>query len=83
MIKSRRMGRAAYITHMAIKRNAYRILLGKPEGKSPLGRSKHRWDCNIKMYVREIGLGSIYWIHLSWDKDQWNTVMNETFWAEW
>jgi hypothetical protein len=70
MIKSRRMGRATYIKHMAIKRNADRILLGKPERKSPAGRSERRWDFNIKMYVREIGWGSIYWINLAQDKDQ-------------
>jgi hypothetical protein len=47
------------------KRNAYRILVGKPEGKRPLGRSKHRWKDNIKMELREIGWGSTDWIDLA------------------
>jgi hypothetical protein len=66
-------------THGA-KRNAYRILVGKPEGKRPLGRSGHRWEDNIKMAVREIGWGGMDWIDLAQDRDQWralvNTVMN-------
>jgi hypothetical protein len=62
------------------KRNAYRILVGKPEGKSPLGRPSSRWVDNIKMDLREIGLDGMDWIHLAQDRDQWralvNTVMN-------
>jgi hypothetical protein len=45
-------------------RNAYKILVGKPEGKRPLGKSRRRWEDNIKMYLREIGLG--VWIGLIW-----------------
>jgi hypothetical protein len=62
------------------KRNAYRILVGKPEGRRPLGRLRHRWEDNIKMDLREIGWGSMGWIDLAQDRDQWralvNTVMN-------
>jgi hypothetical protein len=61
-------------------RNAYRILVGKPEGKRPLGRPTRRWLDNIKMDLREIGWGSIDWIDLAQDKNQWralvSTVMN-------
>jgi hypothetical protein len=57
-----------------------RILLGKPEGKRPLGRFRCRWDDNIKMDLREVGRGGMYWIDLAQDRDQWralvNTVMN-------
>jgi hypothetical protein len=55
MIKSRRMRWAEHVTQMRTKRNAYRILLGKPKGKKPLGRLRRRWVHNIKMDLREIG----------------------------
>jgi hypothetical protein len=55
MIKSRRMRWAGYVARMGAKRNAYRILLGSPEGKRPLGRPRRRWEDNIKMHLREIG----------------------------
>jgi hypothetical protein len=62
------------------KRNAYRILVGKPEGKRPLGRPRHRWLDNIRMDVREIVWGGMDWIDVVQDRDQWralaNTVMN-------
>jgi hypothetical protein len=62
------------------KRNAYRVLAGKPEGKRPLGRPRCRWVDNIKVYHREIGLNGMDWIDLAHDSDQWmalvNTVMN-------
>jgi hypothetical protein len=62
------------------KRNAYRILVGKPERKRPLGKPRHRWEDNIRMNVREIGWGGMDWIDLAQDRDQWralvNTVMN-------
>jgi hypothetical protein len=65
---------------MGKKRNAYRILVGKPEGKRPLGRQKCRWVENIKMDLREIGWDGREWIYLAQDRDQWralvNTVMN-------
>jgi hypothetical protein len=62
------------------KRNAYRILVGKPEGKRPLGRPRGRWANNTKMGLREIGWGGMDWIHLAQDRYQWSalvkTVMN-------
>jgi hypothetical protein len=54
MIKSRRMRWAGHVSRIGGKRNAYRILAGKPEGKTPLGRPRHRWVGNIKMDLREI-----------------------------
>jgi hypothetical protein len=65
---------------MGAKRNAYRILVGKPEGKRPLGTSGRRWEDNIRMDLREIGWGGVAWIDLAQDRDQWmahvNMVMN-------
>jgi hypothetical protein len=62
------------------KTNAYRVLMGKPEGKRPLGRPRRRWENNIRMDLREIGWGGMEWIDLAEDRDQWrafvNTVMN-------
>jgi hypothetical protein len=65
---------------MGEKRNACRILVGKPEGKRPLGRHRRRCKDNIRMDLREIGWGGMDWIDLTLDRDQWralvNTVMN-------
>jgi hypothetical protein len=62
------------------KRNAYRILVGNPERKRPLGRPKRRWEDNIKMDLREIEWDDRDWMDLAQDRDQWralvNTVMN-------
>jgi hypothetical protein len=62
------------------KRNAYRILVGKREGKRPLGRPKRKWVDNIEINLREIGWDGMDWINLAQDRDQWsalvNTVMN-------
>jgi hypothetical protein len=80
IIKSRRMRWAVHVARMGEKRNAYGILVGKPEGKRPLGRPKCRWEVNIRMDLREIGWGGMDWIDLAGDRDQWralvNTVMN-------
>jgi hypothetical protein len=61
---------------MGKKRNAYRILVGKPEGKRPLGRRRRGWENNIKMDLREIGWGSMDWIELARDRDQWRALVN-------
>jgi hypothetical protein len=57
------------------KRNAYRILVGKPEGKRLLGRPRHRWEDNTRMDVREIGWGGMDWIDLAQDRDQWRALV--------
>jgi hypothetical protein len=61
---------------MREKRGAYRILVGKPEGKRPLGRTGRRWEDNIKMDLREIGWGGMDWIYLAHGKDQWRDLVN-------
>jgi hypothetical protein len=61
-------------------RSLYRVLVGKPEGKRPLGRTRHRWEDNIKMYLQEVGCGGMDWIELALDRDRWRefvkAVMN-------
>jgi hypothetical protein len=57
MIKSRRMRCAGYVVYMEEMRNAYTVLVGKPEGMKPLRRPRHRWEDNVKMYLREIEFG--------------------------
>jgi hypothetical protein len=57
-------------------RNVYRVLVGKPEGKRPLGRTTRRWEDGIKMNLGEIGWGSVEWIHLAQDRDRWRAVVN-------
>jgi hypothetical protein len=71
VIKSRRIRWAGHVVHMGKMRNVYKILVRNPEGKRPLGRPKHRWEVNIKMDVREIGLENVDWIHLAHDGDRW------------
>ena len=64
-------------------RGVYRVLVGKPEGKRPLGRSRHRWEDNIKMDLQQAGCGVVEWIDLAQDRDRWrarvNAVMNRGF----
>jgi len=57
-------------------RDTYRVLVGKPEGKRPLGRPKHRWEDNIKMEPQEVGCGGMDWIELAQDRDRWWALMN-------
>jgi hypothetical protein len=61
-------------------RGVYRVLVGRPEGKRTLGRPRHRWEDNIKMDLREIGIVGVNWIQLGQDRVQWwacvNMVMN-------
>jgi hypothetical protein len=61
---------------MGEKRNTYWVLVGKPEGKRPLGRPRHRWLENIKIDLRVIGWDSMDWIDLAQDRDQWRALLN-------
>jgi hypothetical protein len=69
------MGRACS-TNGGNKRNAYRISVGKPEGRRPLGRPRRRWMDNIKMDLREIGWDGMDWINLAEDRDKWKALVN-------
>jgi hypothetical protein len=75
-MKSRRMRWAGHVARMGEGRNVYRVLVGKIEGKRPLGRPRRRWEDGIKMDVREIGWGGVEWIHLAQDRDRWRAVVN-------
>jgi hypothetical protein len=61
---------------MGEKRNAYRLLVGKPEGRRPLGRPRRRWVDNIMMDLIEVGWGDVDWIGLAEDRDRWRALMN-------
>jgi hypothetical protein len=63
------MGWAEHIARMEAMRNIYKVLVGKPEGKRPIGIPRRRWENNIKMDHRETGWGGVEWIHLAQDKD--------------
>jgi hypothetical protein len=74
MIKSRRMRWAGHVARMGAEKNAYRILVGKPEGKRPLGRPRSRWVDNIKMDLRETGWSDADWINQC--RDQWRALVS-------
>jgi hypothetical protein len=80
MIKSRRMRWTGHVARMGEGKDVCRVLVGRPEGKRTLGRSRRRWEDNIKMDLREIGIDGANWIQLAQDRVQWracvNTVMN-------
>jgi hypothetical protein len=61
---------------MVEKRNAYRLWVGNPEGKRPLGRPRRRWMNNIMMYLGEVGWGDVDWIGLAQDKNRWRALVN-------
>jgi hypothetical protein len=78
IIKSRRMRWAGHLARMGEKRNVCRLLVGKAEGKRPLGRPRRRWVDNIKILVDilEIGWGGVDWIGLAQDMDKWRALVN-------
>jgi hypothetical protein len=80
MIKSRKMIWAGHVARMGEKASAYRLLVGKPKGRRPLGRSRRRWVDNIRMDLEEVGWADVDWIGLAQDRNRWralaNSVMN-------
>ena len=80
VIKSRRMRWAGHVARVGEMRVLYRDLVGKREGKRPLGRPRHRWEDNLKMNLQEVGCEGMEWIELALDIDRWrvpgNAVMN-------
>jgi hypothetical protein len=76
IIKSQRMRWTGHVARMGEKRNAYRLLVGKPEGKRPLGRPRRRWVDNIRMDLGKVGWGDVDWIGLAKDRKRWRAVVN-------
>ena len=76
VIKSRRMRWAGDVAHMGEERGAYRVLVGKPEGKRLMGRPRRRWLDNIRMDLQEVGCGYVDWIGLAQDRDRWRTLVS-------
>ena len=76
VIKSRRMRWAGHVARMGEGGSVYRVLVGKPEGKSPLGRPKLSWEDNIKTDLQEVGCGGRDWIEVAQDGDRWRAIVN-------
>jgi len=76
VIQSRRMRWAGHVARMVETRDVYRVLMGKPERKRPLGRPRHRWEDNIKINLQEVGCGGMDWTDLAHDKDRWRALVN-------
>jgi hypothetical protein len=76
IIKSRSMIWAGHVARMGEKRNAYRLLVRKPDGKRPLVRPRRRWADNIMMDLGEVGWGDLDWIGLAQDRNRWRALVN-------
>jgi len=76
VIKSRIMRWAGHVARMGEGRGVYRVLVGKPEGRRPLGRSRRRWEDNIRMGLREVGCGCVDWMELAQDRDRWRALVS-------
>ena len=74
-VKSRRMRWAGHVARMGEDSGVHRVLVGKPEGKRPLGRPRHRWEDNIKMDLQEVGGGHGEWMELAQDRDRWRALV--------
>jgi len=76
VIKWRRMRWAGHVARMGEEMEVYKVLVGKPEGRRPLGRPRHRWVYNIKMDLQEVGCGYNDWIRLAQDRDRFWTLVS-------
>jgi len=74
--KSRRMRWAGHVARMGEESGVYRVLVGKPEGRRPLGRPRRRWVYNIRMHLQEVGCGYMAWIGLAQDRDRRRTLVS-------
>jgi hypothetical protein len=76
VIKSRRMRWAVHVARMGEGRGAFRIFVGRTEGRRPLGRPRSRWESSIKMYLQQVGSEGMDWIDLVEDRDRWRALVN-------
>jgi hypothetical protein len=75
-VKSRQMRWTGHVASIGKERKLYKVLVGKPEGKRPLGRPRRRWEDGVGMDLREIGFGGVDWIRLAQDRDEWRAVVS-------
>jgi hypothetical protein len=75
-VKSRRMRWAGHVGRMGEERGVHRVLVGKPEGKRPLGRPRRIWEDHIRMDIQEVGEGSGDWMELAQDRDRWRALVS-------
>jgi hypothetical protein len=76
VVKSRRMRWAGHVARMGEDKGVHRLLVGKPEGKRPLGRHGRRWEDDIKMDLQEVGGGCGNWMELAQDRDRWRALVS-------
>ena len=76
VIKSIRIRWAGHVARMGEERGVYRVLVGKPEGKRPLGRPRRRWVDNIRTHLQEVGCVYVDWIGMAQDTDRWRTLVS-------
>ena len=83
VVKSRRMRWAGHVARVGEDRGVHRVLVGKPEGKRPLGRPRRRWENSIKMDIQEVGGGRGAWMELAQDRDGWRALVGtvRNFWV--
>ena len=75
-VQSRRMRWPGHVARTGEGREVHMVLVGKPEGKRPLGRPRRRWEDNIKMYLQEVGGGCGDWMELAQDRDRWRALVS-------
>jgi hypothetical protein len=67
---------AGHVARVGEERKVYKVLVGKPEGKRPLGTPRRRWEDGIRTDLREIGLGDVDWVRLAQDRDRWRAIVS-------